>query len=233
MHFNLRIVTIGACMVISGAAASGWVIAQDGAKSAVEKLKQTVLTEAPQTRADKVDSEHLVVRRIDVVDDKGTIRMTLAAPTPPPIIDGIQYKRSFPASGLTIFDKDGNERGGYGVADIEGSAVVAAQDHVNGDAIGWRIMPDGSIMFAMNERGAIHREPALGNHIVPGGGATRIKMSVAADGTPEIALSDKQDHPRLRLTVNEQGFGAIEFLDAGGKVVDSIVPEARKGARGH
>jgi hypothetical protein len=51
-------------------------------------------------------------------------------------------------------------------------------------------------------------------------------LTVAADGTPAIALSDKEDHPRLQLTVNKEGFGAIEFLDARGNVVDSIVPEA-------
>src|SRR5207244_6571524 len=120
------------------------------------------------------------------------------------------YKRAFPVSGLVLFDKNGSERGGYGVADIEGSAVVAAQDHVNGDAIGWRIMPDGSVLFAINQRPPIVREPELGDHIIPGvASSTRIKLSVAADGTPEIALADKSDRTRLRLTVTEEGFGAI------------------------
>src|SRR6187402_2107048 len=147
MKIDQRAVAIGVFAVVCAVATDNLALADDSAHGSLDKLKQTILTETPQTKVDKVDNEHLVVRRIDVVDDKGTIRMTLAAPTPPPIIDGIQYKRAFPASGLTIFDKDGNERGGYGVADIEGSAVVAAQDHINGDAIGWRIMPDGSIVF--------------------------------------------------------------------------------------
>jgi len=64
--------------------------------------------------------------------------MTLAASMPQPVIDGIQYKRAFQAAGLTIFDKNGSERGGFGVADIEGSAVAMVQDHANADAIGWR-----------------------------------------------------------------------------------------------
>jgi hypothetical protein len=53
-------------------------------------------------------------------------------------------------------------------------------------------------------------------------------MSVAADGSPSIALADKQNRPRIRLTLTKEGFGAIEFLDAEGKVVDTLAPEARK-----
>jgi hypothetical protein len=59
-------------------------------------------------------------------------------------------------------------------------------------------------------------------------GASRIKMDVAADGSPSIALADKQDHPRVRLTLTKEGFGAIEFLDAKGKIIDTLAPEARK-----
>ncbi|HJT99122.1 MAG TPA: hypothetical protein VJ696_12475, partial [Rhodanobacteraceae bacterium] len=203
MTSGIRGVAIGGCILALGIAAGIFARADDGGTS-IASLKAGILTQKPQTKVAKVDRERLVVRRIDVVDEAGTIRMTLASPAPAPIVDGIQYKRAFPTAGLTVFDKDGNERGGFGVADIEGGAAVAAQDHVNGDAIGWRIMPDGSISFVMNERGAIRREPALGNHIVPTmESASRIQMSVAADGTPAIALSDKASRPRLRLTVNE------------------------------
>ena len=53
-------------------------------------------------------------------------------------------------------------------------------------------------------------------------------MTVAADGSPSIALADKQNRPRLRLSVTKEGFGAIEFLDAQGKIVDTLAPEALK-----
>lgn len=192
-----------------------------------EDTDSRILTRTPETKLDKVDHDRLAVRRLDIVDEKGVIRMTLGAPTPAPIIDGIQYKRAFPVAGLVIFDKNGSERGGYGVADIEGSAVVLAQDHANSDAIGWRVMPDGAVMFVINERAPIQRSAALGGRIAPdSSGATRIKLNVAANGTPSIDLADKQNRPRLRLTVTDQGFGSIEFLNAEGKVVDSITPEA-------
>ena len=194
--------------------------------SSMDAIKQLVVNWSPETKVAKVDQERLTVRRLDVVDENGTIRMTLGSPAPQPIVDGIQYKRVFPVSGLVIYDKDGSERGGFGVADIAGSAVVASQDHANNDAIGWRISPDGSVSFEINERAPIVHEPALRGHVVPAAGATRIKMAVAADGSPGITLADKQNRPRLRLTVTKEGFGAIEFLNAKGEVVDTLAPEA-------
>lgn len=204
------------------------VTAVGDSRSSIDTIKQAVANWQPETKAAKVDQERFTVRRLDVVDENGTIRLTLGAPTPQPIIDGIQYKRVFPVSGLVIYDKDGTERGGFGVADIAGSAIVAAEDHVNNDAIGWRISPDGSVSFRINERAPIVHDPALRGHIVPAAGAARIMMTVAADGSPAIALADKQDRPRLRLTVTKEGFGAIEFLDAQGKIIDTLAPEASK-----
>lgn len=205
--------------------------AEPGSRPSMQALQKMVATRTPETRVDSVDQERLVVRRIDVVDEHNVIRLSLASPTPAPVIDGIQYKRAFPVSGLVMFDAEGNQRGGYGVADIEGAATVLAQDHVNGDAVGWRVMPDGSVSFSMNQRATVHREPALGDRIIPGtDGATRIAMTVAADGTPAIALADRQNRPRLRLTVTPEGHGAIEFLDASGKVIETLAPEARRTA---
>lgn len=175
----------------------------------------------------KPDQERIVTRRIDIVDEKGVVRMTLAAPTPDPVVGGKSYKRAFPVAGMVLFDAQGNERGGMGVADIPGSAVVLALDHENIDAVGWRVMPDGSVDFQMNQKPAVTRD-AGGKTEAANGAATRIRLSVAADGAPAIALADKQDRPRLRLTVTPEGYGAVEFLDADGKVVQTFAPEAAK-----
>jgi len=35
-----------------------------------------------------------------------------------------------------------------------------------------------------------------------------------------------EDRPRVRIKVTPEGYGAIEFLDAEGKVVQTIAPEA-------
>ena len=196
-------------------------------RPSLQVLESIIETRDPETRVETVDHDRISARRIDIVDADGTIRMTLAAETPAPIIDGIQYKRAFDVAGLVIYDDKGSERGGFGTADIEGGAAVLALDHPAMDAIGWRVSPDGSVSFVINQAPPLIRDPGLGGALVPGVlTPTRMELSVAADGTPTVALSDKNDKPRVRLTVTEGGFGAIEFLNASGEVIHTIAPES-------
>jgi hypothetical protein len=178
---------------------------------------------------DRVDHERLTVRRLDVVDERGVVRLTLAASSPDLIVGGVQYRRPVPVAGMVVFDKNGDERGGYGVADIPGSAVVAALDHANSDAIGWKVLPDGEVQFIVNQRGTMRHDPKSGRLLPASDAKSRIVMSVAPDGTPSIGLADKQERTRLRLTVTDDGFGAIQFLDASGAVVETIAPERAAG----
>ena len=62
-------------------------------RPSVEQLQKVIVSRSPQTRVEAADSDRITARRIDIVDEKGVIRMTLSGQTPAPIIDGIQYKR--------------------------------------------------------------------------------------------------------------------------------------------
>jgi hypothetical protein len=196
-------------------------------RPSLEQLERIIDTRAPQIRVDQVDHDRIAVRRIDIVDEDGTIRMTLAADTPAPIIDGIQYRRAFGVSGLILYDENGSERGGFGVADVDGGLAVLALDHPAMDAIGWRVSPDGSVSFVINQAPPLIRDPGLDNRLVPGVSTpTRIRMQVAADGTPSVGLSDANDKTRVRMTVTPEGYGAVEFLNAAGEVIHTMAPEA-------
>lgn len=196
-------------------------------RPSLETIKSIILDDTPQVRVDMIDHERITAKRIDIVGDDGIIRMTLSAKTPPPIIDGIQYKRAFGVAGMILYDAEGSERGGFGVADTPGgTTAVLALDHPAMDAAGWRVSPDGSVMFVINQAPALIREPGIGNRLIPGVNTpTRIKLSVGSDGTPAIALADGDNQPRVRITVTEEGHGAIEFLDATGKVIHVLAPE--------
>ena len=196
-------------------------------RPSLEVLERIIETRAPQTRIETPDHDRITARRIDIVDADGTIRMTLSGATPPPIIDGIQYKRAFNVAGLILYDDKGSERGGFGTADVEGGMAVLALDHPAMDAVGWRVSPDGSVSFVFNQAPPPVREPGLGGALVPGVETpTRMRLSLAADGAPAVELSDRNDKPRLRLTVTEEGFGAIQFLNAEGEVIHTLAPEA-------
>ncbi|WMJ69228.1 hypothetical protein [Stenotrophomonas sp. 24(2023)] len=196
-------------------------------RPSVEQLQPLIVNRAPQTRVDTPDRERITARRLDIVDDNGVIRMTLSGQTPAPIIDGIQYKRAFNVAGMVLYDDKGSERGGFGTADVNGGMAVLALDHPAMDAIGWRVSPDGEVRFSINQAPPLVREPKLDNRLVPGVQTpTRITLIVGSNGTPAIALNDAQDRARLRLTVTPEGYGAIEFLDAQGRVVQTLAPEA-------
>lgn len=195
-------------------------------RPSIETLEGIIETREPEIRIETPDHDRISARRIDIVDEEGVIRMTLAADTPAPIIDGIQYRRAFDVSGLILYDEKGSERGGFGVADLEGGMAVLALDHPAMDAIGWRVAPDGAVSFTINQAPALIREPALGDRLVPGvETSTRVRLTVAADGTPAVALADRNDRPRVRMTVTPEGYGAIEFLNAAGEVIHTLAPE--------
>lgn len=202
-------------------------------RPSMRTLERIIETRTPETKIEVPDHDRITARRIDIVDADGTIRMTLAGATPQPIIDGIQYKRAFNVAGLILYDDKGSERGGFGTADVEGGMAVLALDHPAMDAVGWRVSPDGSVSFVINQAPPLVREPELGHALVPGVRTpTRMRLSVAADGTPVVALSDRNDRQRLRLTVTDEGFGAIEFLNAEGEVIHAIAPEVEGSGQG-
>lgn len=187
-------------------------------------LRKVIITEKPKVKLERVDRERLSARRVDIVDKNGVIRMTLAGDLPNPIVDGIEYKRSIPFGGLTIFDENGNERGGLGFTTGRRSTQLVL-DYAANDAVGVSAREDGTTELIMNSRAREYRHPNYGDRRLPlAQGRTRLRLRLSPDGTPEIALADRQEKTRLRLTVTEAGDGAIEFLDAEGRVVSSLGP---------
>src|SRR5689334_9457108 len=55
----------------------------------------------------------LRVRELTVVDDHGTVRVRIGANLPDPVIRGKQVSRGDPATGVMLYDRTGQERGGY------------------------------------------------------------------------------------------------------------------------
>jgi hypothetical protein len=185
----------------------------------------------PQTRVARVDQERLTARRIDVVDSKGVIRMTLAGDVPRPIVDGIEYKRAVGMGGLIIWDEEGNERGGIGFNDTRSSTQLSF-DYAAQEAVAVLSREDGTAEIIMKSLEPERRVPEFGNRRIPiNQGQERLRMRVNPSGAPEVLLADAQARTRVRMTVTPEGFGALEFLDANGKVVSSLSPERDRGQR--
>ena len=72
--------------------------------------------------------ETLTLRRLDIVDGRGTPRVILAAPAPPPMHFGKVGRRDGPVSGVLIVDASGTERGGYVTSDGEDANALLTLD---------------------------------------------------------------------------------------------------------
>src|SRR5689334_9713702 len=78
----------------------------------------------------------LRVRGIEIVDDRGVVRVRIAAPLPDPIDHGRVSKRDAPLSGILIYDATGSERGGYATDDDRaGGNALLTLDSVNDQVV--------------------------------------------------------------------------------------------------
>ena len=109
----------------------------------------------------------LTVKRLAVVDEKGTERVVIAAPLPDPITQGKRVKRDGPASGILIFDPKGNERGGYVTSDTEDLGAFITLDSEHGQVFTAYANGDGgaTVWIANEKHDAIafstHKQPVL------------------------------------------------------------------------
>lgn len=203
-------------------------LAQEGEPSEREqRMLELVRDRDPETTVDEVDMERLRVRRIDVVDEEGTIRMTIAGVLPDPVVDGVQYQRSVPVSGIMVRDDEGNERGGFGFnMGLDGPMI--ALDHPTGEGAGFAIQDDGTALSFLGAAREPLRSDSLDGALLPGGTGhpqSAVRTRIGPDGRPSLVLTDREGRSRVRVTLTEEGYGAIEFLDADGEVVEALVPE--------
>lgn len=78
----------------------------------------------------------------------------------------------------------------------------------------------------IGQRAPIVREPSLDDRILPALQATaNIRIGMTPEGSASLGMTDPQARTRLRFVVTDEGYGAVEFLDAEGEVVSTYAPE--------
>jgi len=111
---------------------------------------------------DAVQPESLTVRRLAVVDEKGTERVVISARLPEPMINGKREKRDGPASGMLIYDPKGNERSGYVTSDGGDLAALLALDSENEQVFtAYANAGSGATVWVANEK---HQNVVMSTH---------------------------------------------------------------------
>jgi hypothetical protein len=111
--------------------------------------------------------DSMTLKRLAIVDAKGTERVVIAAPLPDPVIEGKRMHRDGPVSGVLIFDPKGNERGGYVTSDSGDLAALLTLDSERDQVFTVYANADtGATVWAANERRdaiafSTHKEPVL------------------------------------------------------------------------
>jgi len=110
-----------------------------------------VLSARREVRA-AAQPDTLIVKRLAIVDEKGTERVVIAAPLPDPIVMGKRVKRDGPASGILIYDPKGNERGGYVTSDTQDLAALLTLDSEHGQVFtAYANAESGATVWVTNE----------------------------------------------------------------------------------
>jgi hypothetical protein len=99
----------------------------------------------------------LTLRRLNIVDEHGVMRVILAAPSPEPMMSGKQHHRGGLVSGLIIADATGTERGGYVTSDGADSNALLTLDGQGKQTVLLLAEPDGNTLFRIwnGENGSI------------------------------------------------------------------------------
>jgi hypothetical protein len=132
-------------------------------------LAVSATTAFTATRRQVDEVERLRVRRLELVDDAGVVRLVLGQDPK----DGSRRSR---AAGLVVLDRTGRERGGFSTMD-DGSVVLALDapegvGHPMPDRVGLVVYPDGSahVMLLDNETRAVAKLHSDGR----GGGGVQV-----------------------------------------------------------
>ena len=96
--------------------------------------------------------QELTLQRLDIVDGKGTTRVVLAAPAPPPIRFGKPARRDGDVSGVLLFDSTGTERGGYVTSDGDEGNALLTLDAQGKQTVLLLAEPQGSTLFRLWDR---------------------------------------------------------------------------------
>jgi hypothetical protein len=168
----------------------------------------------------------ITVRRINVVEPDGTLRMVISdhALLPGVIVHGKEESPERPQAGMLFYNDEGTENGGLifaGHLNSKGEVVdsggsLSFDKYGSNQIVQLAGVDDNEDRFA----GLVVTDSTVApeNH-------RRVWVGRGADGTATLALMDGQGRKRILMEVPADGTPRLSFLDANGKVLNEIRPD--------
>lgn len=227
-----------------------------GALTAVFAVSATMGSAAPGAPA-RASFDTIDVKRINVREDDGTLRMIVSNSSRAPGIIVKGQERSHPSgnrgAGIIFYNDEGTENGGLTFGGETRNGKVTSSGHLSFDQYEqdqviqmtqsesagqrWAGMivndrPDGRLAFdlaaSIMKMPPAERDAAMARVKADGTfGRQRLYVGKTRDREAAVMLSDAMGRPRMVMKVTPAGAASIDFLDEGGKVVQSLTPTAR------
>lgn len=169
----------------------------------------------------KPADDEINVKRINIVNEDGTPFFVIANPerTPPPILNGVEYKRAVKGGGATLYNQYGDERGGFVVTDDDERAMNAMiLDYKTTDAIAMftKESADSSSYTAALMVNDLDEERRIGY------GVQRLILGTD-NGDAGLTINSPEGKPRLIIQVDRNNQIVFNVLDEEGNITKSFI----------
>ncbi len=181
---------------------------------------------APRMDDKRTAFDEITVKRLNVIDESGKVRMVLSNSDrlPNPIVKGKEYPRSIKPAGMVFYKPNGDEAGGIGLVEVNGIVKnFMAFDYSNSEALGIGVTETAKGGYGSGLV-VLDRVPLDADIAKIGSVGTERIAITNDDGTARVSVNDAKGKERIRLAVDKDGNAKIEIKDAAGKVVFSAPP---------
>jgi hypothetical protein len=173
--------------------------------------------------------DEITVRRINVVEADGTLRMVISdhANFPGVIVKGKEGKRDRPYAGMIFYNDEGSENGGliFGGRKNPDGKIVDSGGSLTFDKYGAnQIVQIAGVSDSTDRFAGVRVWDSSQN----GRGNPRVWVGHADDGAASVALMDEQGRKRIVMQVDADGSARLNFLGADGKIARQLLPEREK-----
>ncbi len=149
--------------------------------------------------------QSLRVREIVVIDDKGVERVRIGSNLPDPVIRGKRVSRGDPATGVMLYDRTGQERGGY-ITFERGNQIALTLDNTD---------VQSALFVAPAEGGAALR---LWH------GKDELALRADEDGPRVTAVENGLvTYQQPPIAAPEKSSACVEFRGARGKASEALI----------